>query len=217
MTGWITRNLGIKLLSIGLAILFWLLVVSDDQELATSISVPIQFRNIPKDLELSSDVSEKVHLEIRGPAARLAPAQLSETAAVIDLAGVTRPGDHTFPILADTTTLPTGVSLDRAVPSMIRMRFERRVAREVSVKVRVSNQPPSNLVLVGILVEPAKVRILGPESRVSDETIVETDPVDLSGVTEPTSIPVRVFLADPQVRIEGSGKVTVKVDVRPKQ
>jgi YbbR domain-containing protein len=210
---WIVRNWPIKLTSIGLAALFWILLVGE-QELATSITVPVQYRNVPKDLETISDVSEKVNLEIRGPSGKIAPANLADTAVVLDLATVTKPGERTFPIGPSVISLPYGVALDRAVPSQVRLHFERRVSKEVGVKVRIGKQPSEGYAVVSVEPDPAMVRIVGPESRVQDETGVESDPVDLSDVTESAQVTVHAFVGDPQVRIAGDGKVTLKVTVR---
>lgn len=212
MKNWISHNWPVKVLSLGLAILFWLLLVGE-QELATSITVPIQYRNIPKDFETISDVSEKVHLEIRGPSGKIAPANLADTAVILDLSSVTRPGERTFPVGSGVIALPSGVTLERAIPSQVRLHFERRASKDVPVKIRIERNPPSGYRLVSIQAEPQSVRIVGPESRVQDETSVETDPVDLSDVTGSTRISVHAYVGDAQARIAGDGKVTLKVQI----
>src|SRR5262245_57932009 len=97
MIGLLTDNWRYKAGSVVLAGLLWLGLV-EESELATSVLAPVQYRNVPKDLEMNSDVSDKVHLEIRGPASKLGPAVLADTRVLLDLSSVTRPGERTFPI-----------------------------------------------------------------------------------------------------------------------
>ena len=65
-----TRNIGWKLLSLGTAVLLWISVASEP-ELATLHSVPVEYKGVPDDLEITSDFVENVFLEMRGPAGRL--------------------------------------------------------------------------------------------------------------------------------------------------
>ncbi len=216
MKDFILRNLPVKLLSLGLAVVFWLLI-GGEQEIATSIAVPVQYRNLPKDLETTSDLSEKVHLDIRGPSGKLSPASIEAVVLQFDLAGVSQPGDRTLAVRAENASLPSGVVLDRAVPSQIRLRFEQRMTKDVPVRVRIGKQPPSGFEVVAQRTVPERIRIVGPESRVADETSVETDAVDLSGVTETSELRVPVYVGDSQVRIDGRGEVALTVQIKRKE
>ena len=59
----IFHDFGWKLLSLFAATLLWYSLVGE-QEMATSVSAPIEFKNIPRDLEISSDIPERIRLEI---------------------------------------------------------------------------------------------------------------------------------------------------------
>ena len=100
-------NLGWKFLSLVIAIALWFGLVGE-QELTTSTSVPIIFRSIPKDLEISSDVPDRIHLEIQGPVGKIS--HLSNPAVMLDLSDVDKPGDRTFTIRQGNISLPSGVS-----------------------------------------------------------------------------------------------------------
>jgi YbbR domain-containing protein len=201
---WVTNNLGTKLASVGLALLFWLLVVAN-REMAASISVPVVFRNLPKDLELSSDFPEKVHLEIRGPSSRLTPSELNDTVAMVDLGDVTRPGQLTVPIRGEDTTLPGGVTLERAVPSMIQLTFDTRVKRQVPVRIVPSG-------IRGAVAVPDKVVVVGPSSKLDDLAFVETDAIEERELEAKGSVAVRLHVPEKHARLEGIGSVTVKLD-----
>ncbi|MCX6636212.1 MAG: CdaR family protein [Acidobacteria bacterium] len=210
MLGRLTRNLGWKFLSLALAILLWYAIVGEP-ELATSVSAPIEYKNLPADLEMSSDVLDRVHLEVRGPSSQLHTTDLGNMSVVLDLESVHRPGERTFTIQQWNVNLPSGVILSRAVPAQVRVRFENRVSRKVPVRVRYSAQPPAGYRIAGQQVEPSTVRVIGPESRVNHIEAVQTDPIDLSNVVGESSFEVHTYVADSQVRLDSSPVVRVKV------
>jgi YbbR domain-containing protein len=214
MIGLITQNWKYKVGSVGLASLLWLSVV-EETELTTSILVPIQFKNAPKELEMSSDVSDKVHLDLRGPASKLRAAALADTGVLLDLGAIKRPGERTFPVDRAAVNLASGVELDRAIPGQVRLRFENRAAKEVPVTVRIRAQPPGGYEIASQSVEPARLRIVGPESRVSRIESVETDSIDLGDLKDAGEVfAVHAYPADSQVRIEGDGRVRVRIQVK---
>ena len=210
LLGRLTRNLGWKFLSLALAILLWYAIVGEP-ELATSVSAPIEYKNLPPDLEMSSDVLERVHLEVRGPAGKLHTSDLGNMSVVLDLESVHRPGERTFTIQQWNVNLPSGVVLSRAVPAQVRVRFENRVSREVAVRVRYSAQPPAGYRIASQQVEPSTVRVIGPESRVNRIEAVQTDPIDLSNVVGKSMFEVHTYVADSQVRLASSPEVRVNV------
>src|ERR1700682_2453331 len=97
MKAWVTNNFGWKLLSLAIAIILWYTVVGEP-ELATSLTVPVQYKNNPRDLEISSEVPDRVRLEVRGPSQKLNPSSLSGSAVILDLSTFHQPGEQTFTI-----------------------------------------------------------------------------------------------------------------------
>ena len=84
LKGILVRNIGWKLLSLTLALVLWI-VVAREPELHASISIPIEFKNLPEELDISSTVPDRIHVEIRGPAGRLSRDYLADLALVLDL------------------------------------------------------------------------------------------------------------------------------------
>jgi len=79
-----TQNLGWKLLSVLLAVGLWL-AIAREPEVATSLSVPVEFRNMRDDLDISGNLPDRIRIEVRGPSGRLTRDNLSAVAAVMDL------------------------------------------------------------------------------------------------------------------------------------
>jgi len=208
MRTYLLSDLGWKLACLGAAVLLWI-GASGPRELTTSISAPVQYRNLPRALDISSDMVEQVHLHLRGPSGELSRLAPRGAVVVIDLSKVRVPGERTFTIERGMLNLPADVALERAVPAQIRLRLENRASREVPVALKL-HKVPAGLEVVSQEMAPAQIAIMGPESRVSAVQQVETDPLDLSGV-EAGEIEMRtnVFAGDPQVSIAGSSVVKV--------
>lgn len=208
----IAQNFGWKLLSVVLAFLLWL-SIARDPELATSINVPILFRNIPDDMDTASDVPDRIRLEVRGPARRLTPESLAQTAVVLDLKDV-QPGQRTFNIHDwNIRSLPAGVEFYRAVPSQVGMMFERLITKEVPIEPTYSTSAPDGYVVTAYSFDPAKVKIRGPENRVQNIDHVTTDPIDLSGIVSKAEKRIHIRLSDPQVRLESASIITFSVQL----
>jgi hypothetical protein len=205
----LTANLGWKLLALALAVFLWSTLVGNPS-LTKSISAPVEFKNVPKDIEISSEIPERVHLEIQGPEARLSAHNLERAAVILNLSAVTQPGERTFFVEQASIELPPGVELLRAVPSQLRLQFERSAVRELPVQVKFSIPPPGFRVLSTRAI-PAQVKIAGPESHVNGAQSATTDTIDVSGVVGEKVFHVKAFVPDPLVRFQSSPDVTVRV------
>ena len=116
--GWLTQNLGWKAGSLVIATLLWI-SVSNEPELSTFQSVPVEYKQMPENLEISSNVDETVRLELRGPSGRLRDLRDAKLAVVLDFSGVQQAGDRTFPINDHNVALPRGIRLVRAIPGRL--------------------------------------------------------------------------------------------------
>ena len=209
MRQFFTYNVGWKLLSLALAVVLWI-AVAREPELATSLSVPVELKNIPEDLDIGSNVPEQMHLEVRGPSGRLSRADLADAAMILDLSDA-HAGERTYTIRPSNFNLPSGVAFYRAVPSQVTLRFDHLAAQNVKIFPRYSKPPQAGYRIRAYVLEPENIRIRGPEERVRRIDRVWTDPVDLSGVVSSTEFHTHVNVGDAQVRLDGPTAITLKV------
>lgn len=209
---WVKHNFGWKLLSLLLAVSLWVAVVAQP-ELVTIQAVPVLYRNLPQGLLVLSDAPDTVRAELRGPSGTITTASLAEVLASLDLSGVTGPGEETFTLSSAEFSLPQGVTFLRAVPSQLRLRFDRTMIREVPVTIRLKGTPPAGYRIAGQQITPAQLRISGPEAQVSAITGAETDEVDVSNMTQTTNAKVNAFVPNARVQFESPPVVTVRLTV----
>jgi len=204
----LTSNIGWKIASLLLAVALWF-AVAREPELATSISVPIEFKNIPEDQDIGSNIPDRVRIEIRGPSGLLSRDNLAAVAVILDLSDANA-SERTYTIRGSNIDLPSGVTFYRAVPSQITLRFDRLLTRNVDVHPLYS-KVPDGYHLTGEVIQPARVRIRGPEAKVKTIAAVATDPLDLSAVVGAAQFRTHVNVGDPQIRVDNPTPITVKV------
>ncbi|MDZ4802209.1 MAG: hypothetical protein SGI92_28965 [Bryobacteraceae bacterium] len=206
----LTEHLGWKLLALLISSLLWILVVGET-EVATSMPIVVQYRNMPPDLEITGDNLDRLFVQVRGPVARVSAESLARTPLVLDLSNIHRPGDQTFNVTEKELGLPTGVRLVRAVPAQIRFSLDRRLTRMLPVEVRFEGDPPAGYRVVNQRVNPPAARVSGPEYFVTRTHAAFTDRLNISSTVGAAEFRVPIYVDDPQVRIESTRLVTVSV------
>jgi YbbR domain-containing protein len=208
MTQLLTRNLGWKLLSLVIAVALWI-SVAREPEVATSLSAPVDFKNVRDDLDISGTLPDGVRLEVRGPSGRLTRDNLSSVAVVLDLSDAAV-GEHTYSIRGRNLNLPPGVVFYRAVPSQITLHFDQLIFKEEPVQPVYVNLPSGYRIVSQF--SPTEVRIRGSQDRVAAIRQVKTDPMDLSGLVGDKVFRTHLNVGDPQVRlVDVSSDITVRV------
>lgn len=212
MIRFLTQNIIWKLIALLAAFGIWW-SVSNQPDLATIVSVPVEYKNFPKDLEISSDIVEAIDLEARGPSGQLRNLHDSPIATIIDFASVKSPGERTFTITTTELKLPRGIEMVRTIPAQLRFTFERRATREVAVRVPFSGQLPAGLTIAGVDVQPPQLEIAGPESHVANSGKLTADPFDLTNVTGDSEQTLAVYAAESEVRILSKPQVKVRIRI----
>jgi YbbR domain-containing protein len=216
LAGLLTQNFGWKLLSLGIAVVLWALVASEP-ELSTFAVVGVEYKNLPDDLEISSDLVSSLRLELRGPSGALRGLGDASTRpdVILDMSGVV-PGERTFEIGDGNVKLPRGVWLVGAMPPAVRFRFEPSETRTVPIKPRFTNEENGGYVVAQVTVSPQMVEIAGPASRVAKVSAALADAIDVPARAGTFKYQVNAYLEDPQVRFAAVPQVTVTVTVKKK-
>jgi len=213
MKRFFTQHLGLKLFSLAFATTLWFLI-SGSRELTTAITVPVQYRNIPTHLELGSNLVEEVRLIVRGPSPLLSRVSHSPAPVVLDLNRVRREGVTTFSIQRANVDLPAGVVLERAIPSQVQIRTERREIKDVLV-VPVFENVPDGYRVESWAAAPPKLPLSGPKSRLDSIESVRTDPIDLKAHAAGEEVTTTAFAGDPHAHFVTSPQVKVRYTLGP--
>lgn len=121
----VVHNLSLKVTSLLLAAGLWL-AVSSSPPSEVALTVPIIFRNMPGDLEISSVNIPSAQIRVRGPEALVRRLQASDVSVEVDLKKYDlTPGEHTFD-LSQHVHVPNRLTVSRVVPNEIHVTFETR-------------------------------------------------------------------------------------------
>lgn len=211
----ITRNAGWKVFSLLVSMLLWF-TYARDPEVGTFVSVPVEYRGMPEDLEIGSDLVGSVSIDLRGPSGKIEDFNAAKSAVILDFSDIHKPGESTFHIDERNISLPTGMRLVRTIPAQIRLQFERRTSQDVPVQVRFSGAAPRGYQVARYDARPKELRIVGPASHVKKIEYAVTDPIDLAAVVGESDFQVNAFVGDPHVRFEKPVKISVKVFMEKK-
>lgn len=202
MSDWFQRyvvhNFGLKLIALIAAVLLWA-AISHEPKVEIAYSVPIEFHQVPENLEITSETIPQAQVRLRGPVRRLRDISPADVHPVIDLSG-SGAGERTYDLTAAQVHVPYDVEVVQVVPSQVRISFDRQASREVKVRPRVQGALPSGYSIAQIIAEPASIQIVGPERRVSAVDAAMTDPIDASGVVGRGTFTTNAYVADPLVR-----------------
>ena len=131
----VLHNLGLKLMSLALAVGLWL-AVARDPVAEIAVDVPIEFHNIPQNLEISSENIPRAQIRLRGPERVVRHLQPADVYAEIELSGI-KPGQRTFDLTAQQIHEPSELEVVQVVPSQFHLIFDARLTRQVPVEPRV--------------------------------------------------------------------------------
>jgi YbbR domain-containing protein len=207
------RHLGLKVVAIALATLLWL-SVAGEHVVERIMRVPLEFRNIPVELEVVGDPPATVDVRLRGSSGLLSRLEGTDVVAVIDLS-TARPGSRLFHIRADEVRAPYGVEVAQVVPGTLAIELEKSAKRVVPVVPAVEGDPAPGYVVGRITSDPATVEIRGPESRLRRLAEAITEPVNIDGTRERVRDLVTVGVGDSALRLSRPQSANVVVDVVP--
>jgi YbbR domain-containing protein len=162
--------------------------------------VPIEFHNLPDNLEIDSASFTEAQIRIRGPERVIHRLQAEDVRADIDLAEV-RPGEQTFDLTARHVHVPQELDVVQIIPGQFHLSFDNRETRTVEVRPRVTGSFASGMRVAQVVADPNNVMITGPRRRVDAVEAATTDPVDVSGAMTRASFVTQAYVPDPLIQV----------------
>ena len=203
------HNIGLKLVSLLLAIGLWT-VVARDPIAEVEMKVPIEFHNLPDNLEIDSASFTEAQIRVRGPERVIHRLQAADLHAEIDLASV-QSGERTFDLTSRQVRVPQDLEVVQIIPGQFHLSFDNRETRAVEVRPRVTGNFASGMRVKQVTADPSSVMITGPRRRVEAVEDATTDPVDVSGVMTRASFVTQAYVPDPLIQVVHPTPIRVTV------
>lgn len=208
----VLHNFGLKVLSLLLATGLWFLISPDEQPAEVEVHAPIVFRDVPSNLEISSENIPEAQIRVRGPERLIRAVQARDVHAEIEVADA-KPGERTFDLQSQVRH-PRDLAVVQVVPSQLHIAFDTRLTREVEIHPRVTGNFAQGEQLVKVDADPARITITGPRRHVEKVDAATTDPIDATGTLGSAVFSTNVFVPDPLVQVVRPTSIRVTVLVQ---
>jgi YbbR domain-containing protein len=209
---WLTHNWPLKIVSLVLAAMLWM-AVANEASSEIGLEVPLEYRNIPPQLEITGDMTNTVQVRLRGSSNVIKEITAKDVSTTIDLGKMAR-GEKIVPLSPQNVQAPFGAEVIRVNPSSVRFNLERTITKKIPVMPTIVGQPTDTYEVAKVSVNPSVVEIEGPESRVNALSSIATVPIRLDRKQTHVEQTADLDVPDPQIRLPHPSPVSVKVEIR---
>ncbi len=201
----------LKLLSIVLALFFWV-IMNTENTVLRDVSVPLDIQ-IDESSILTGTPPRRVKVGLRGAESVLKALDPVSLTFDVDMRDAP-PGQRGVQLAAaNLDGLPKGVELSWIDPDRARLSIERRMRRVLPVEPLFMDDPPEGYHLYNRSILPDRVEVEGPESEVRGMTSVRTEPIPLDQRTQPFQTRVSALPESADVRVLDSRLMDVRIDI----
>ncbi len=211
------HNLPLKIGALLLALLLWVHVATN-KPYEYQFELPLVIDNIPAGLLQTNLLPTSIAVRVKTSGKQLIVLDANQPRLRISAAEY-REGNFERE-LTDNDAMTSFDEVYENVtivsPRKLFLRFEREVEKSVLVKSRVSCIPQPGFMTVGpVKIVPEMVRLSGPASAMKRIQEIETETLELSGLTAETTRSVRLALADSLGITLGDSLVDIIARVEP--
>ena len=208
-------HLGLKTLSVGVAVLLWLTVAGEPM-VERILRVPLELQNIPTDLVVVENPPAQVDVRVRGASSALTHLADGDVAAVLEMEFV-RPGRRLFSVTPAQVRAPFGVAVEQVTPGTVTVTFEPSGTKVVPVQPAIEGEPAEGYVIQAVAFDPPTVEVVGPQSALTDLTHAVTEGVSVQGASRTVRGIVTIGVGDARLRLATpqNARVTITIVTAP--
>ena len=208
----VRRNLGLRIISLALAVGLWIFVNVAQHGQTKSFDVPISYRRLPAGFLITNPHTDIVKIEVSGPHGLLSLIEPNRLAVSLPLSRVAI-GQASFKIGPDSFNVPRQTTVTSIWPSQIVLDIDRLATREAPVHLTLTGRVANGYRIESTEITPQTIELRGPTREIGRIDQIDTDPVDLTELdadvtrtvalvapgglsrTDPDEVNVRIALA----------------------
>jgi len=207
-----SRNLGLKIVALALAVAGWWFVAGESKVLV-SFTIPLEIRNVPKEMTITNKAERQVEVRLSGPSSLLSGMRPSEISAAVDLAAG-RAGRQFFNLDDRAVKVPPGIKVQRIYPSSIEVVLDRTERRMIAVAARIGGGTAVRKRVANVEIDPPSVEVEALQEEFTRMPVVYTEDVVPDRTDRAYSAIARVETREAHARIVGNPNVRVKIEFR---
>lgn len=208
----LTSNLVPKIVSFALVFFLWVFIAGQDRA-ELRLIVPLEYRNVPANVEIVGDGVNKVEVGIRGSRGMIFGITPDQVRAFVDLSQAPS-GQNYFRLTVDNVRAPLGTEITKISPSSIRLQLDAIKTVRVPVRAKLTGKLPKSIRLISAGVEPTFIILQGPETVLAKTREVFTDPIDLAQIQESKKLSIGFNVESAQVHLAPNQPSQVVVEVQ---
>ncbi len=213
--GWlrqfVSENLSIKLIALGVAILLWSYVGSRGL-LERTVVVPVQLRGVPTHLAVVGEPLDFADVRVRGREALVRALSPEDLSITVNLAGASV-GENVYFLDERGIGRPPRVDIIRINPRRLVVRLEPMVRKAVRVVPQLAGKPAAGFRVGKVDVNPGFVTVEGAHGALKNLEELSTDAVDVTAARGEVRREVQLSLMGREIRLVDRAPVTVMVTV----
>lgn len=198
-------------ISLALAVALWYFVGGDDT-VDKSVTVPIEVINLPRDLVISNQFKQEILVTISGPRKQVLGIDKGDIARQVDLAHAV-PGTMVINNENHSISVPRGIKVLRVQPDSLIFSLDKLIQKQLVVKPITKGSPAPHHELRDIRMKPDAISITGPQAVLADLDVLETEVIDISGLTQSMQLQIPLKLSPALLDLIGETSVTADVTI----
>jgi YbbR domain-containing protein len=204
---------GLLLLALAISVFIWA-VAQGTSSVQQSFDVEVELVGLDETLVVTEQSADSINLRVRGSRAALRNLAVDQLKYRVDVRGG-KPGVAVYEVDVESIEHPTGTSFVGYSPTRLQLRFEKRGRKNVPVRAETEGSPAPGYHLVGVVVEPDKIWLEGARSQVLKTKEVETEKIDIAGLTADAQREARLVVSGSTIWPADAKPIRVLIRIEP--
>lgn len=172
-------NFLLKIFSLVVATGIWFFVVVANKP-EINFVVPLEFENIPQNMELLGEADYEVEVRVKGAQSLLSTLSSRQIKTKLDLAEA-KAGETIYYLSSHNITLPLDLQASKISPQQVTVKLEPIIERLVPIEPLIVGVPAEGYELKGVKAFPETVRVKGAQSKVEELKSIRTASLNIAG------------------------------------
>ncbi|MBF0566638.1 MAG: YbbR-like domain-containing protein [Nitrospirae bacterium] len=208
MKRFFTENIDIKIITLILAIILWFFVnIKGHSDIM--LELPIEYKNIPKDYEITKTSANLINVRIQGQEHIIKGLSPRDLSIYIDLSKA-HEGEKIYYVTKDNIKLPPSISVVNIDPSSITVNLEEVSRRTLNVKPKIRGTPKKGYSIVDVISIPGEITVEGSKKELDKLNHIDTEPIDVRNADSTFEREVRLVYKERDIN---NRRETVRVKI----